>query len=264
MFEKDKFNKYLHTKWLGKEVIYEKEMDSTNTQAKKLGEEGAEEGLLLVTDIQTAGKGRRGRSWISPEGNCYVSILLRPEIDASKVSVITLIAALSVAKAVRGTAGLETWIKWPNDVITGGKKLCGILTEGSVSAEALKYMVVGIGINANQKEFEEGIESMATSIYLETEETVNRSRLIAELLNAFEEYYEIFLKTQDLTLLQDEYNSMLINRGKEVKIIEQDSESIFTAVGIDQDGGLIVKNEAGKTSTIIAGEVSVRGLYGYV
>lgn len=112
VFEKEEFHKYLHTKWLGKFVVYEKEMDSTNTQAKKFGEEEAEEGLLVVTDIQTAGKGRRGRSWVSPEGNCYFSFLLRPNIDTSRTSVITLIAALSVAKAIRRTTDLETWIKW--------------------------------------------------------------------------------------------------------------------------------------------------------
>lgn len=264
VFEKDEFNKYLHTKWLGREVVYEKEMDSTNIQVKKLGDKGVEEGILVVTDLQTAGKGRRGRSWMSPEGNCYFSFLLRPDIETSKTSIITLIAALSVAKAVRRTTNLETWIKWPNDVVVGGKKLCGILTEGSILSGNMNYMIVGIGINTNQKEFAEDIQNMATSIYLETGKELERSRLIAELLNAFEEYYEIFLKTQDMSLLENEYNSMLINKGKEVKVIEKDSERILTAMGIDKDGGLIVKDKSGEISSIIAGEVSVRGLYGYV
>lgn len=154
--------------------------------------------------------------------------------------------------------------KMVNDVVAGGKKLCGILTEGSIISGNMNYMIVGIGINTNQKEFAADIQNMATSIYLEMGKELERIRLIAEFLNAFEEYYEIFIRTQDMSLLDDEYNSLLINRGKEVKIIEKENERILMAVGIDKDGGLIVKDKSGKISSIIAGEVSVRGLYGYV
>ena len=155
-------------------------------------------------------------------------------------------------------------IKWPNDVIANGKKLCGILTESSTDLEYINYVVVGIGINANQTEFPEEIRETASSIRLETGEKVNRAQLLGTFLDEFEKYYENFLETEDLTALAGQYNSLLVNRGKEVKIIEKDRERILNAVGIDDKGGLIVEDSCGNRETIISGEVSVRGLYGYV
>lgn len=256
--------KHLQTKWLAGTIYYAKKMDSTNIQAKQHGEEGAEHGLLVVTGKQTAGKGRRGRRWNSPEGNCYFSILLRPKISPGNVSMLTLIAAMGVAKAVKEIAGLDTAIKWPNDVVANGKKLCGILTESSTNSEGVKYLVVGIGINVNQAEFAEEIKGTASSIYLETGKQINRIRLIAAFLNAFEEYVSLFLETSDMTLLKAEYNDLLINKDREVRIIEEDRERILTAKGIDRFGGLVVEDENGRRETVISGEVSVRGLYGYV
>mgnify|MGYP002627039482 CR=1 FL=1 len=134
----------------------------------------------MVTEKQTAGRGRRGRTWISPEGNCYFSMLLRPDVRMDSAPVITLIAAMAMAKAVRETANLDTQIKWPNDVIASGKKLCGILTESSTDLEYIHYVVVGIGVNCNQVEFPEEIRDMASSILLETGRKVNRAKLRKE------------------------------------------------------------------------------------
>lgn len=259
-----RIQEYLHTKWLADTIIYSKEMDSTNIQAKKLGENEAVNGTLVVTELQTAGRGRRGRTWVSPEGNCYFSFLLRPDVLADRASMITLIAAMGLAKAIKQVSRLDTMIKWPNDVVANGKKICGILTESSTDLEYINYVVVGIGINVNQTEFPEEIRKTASSIRLETGEIVNRARLLGAFLDAFEEYYEIFLKTEDLTFLAEEYNSLLINRGKEVKLIEHEKERVLKAVGIDVKGGLIVEDGQGNQETIISGEVSVRGLYGYV
>lgn len=259
-----RIQKYLCTKWLGNTIFYEGKMDSTNTQAKRLGEEAAANGTVVVTECQTAGRGRRGKVWISPAGNCYLSILLRPEVLVNRASIITLVTAMALAKAIKQVTALDTMIKWPNDVIANGKKLCGILTESSTDLEYINYVVVGIGINTNQTEFPEEIREMASSIRLETGAKVNRAELLGTFLNRFEQYYEIFLKTEDLSELSDEYNGLLINRGKEVKILESNGERILKAVGIDSKGGLIVEHASGTQETIISGEVSVRGLYGYV
>lgn len=256
---------YLHSKWLGKQIYFKQEMDSTNIQAKRLGENDAEHGTVVITEHQTAGKGRRGKSWVSPVGvNCYFSILLRPDVVVDRASIITLVSALALTKTIRQVTDLDAMIKWPNDVIANGKKLCGILTESSTDLEYINYVVVGIGININQSDFPKEICDMASSISLETGTQVNRAELLGTFLNAFERYYEIFMETEDLSRLVDEYNFLLVNRGKEVKIVEKNKERILAAVGIDKKGRLLVKNEVGKQEAIISGEVSVRGLYGYV
>lgn len=259
-----RIREYLHTKWLGSTILYEPEMDSTNIQAKRLGEHDAVNGTVVVTECQTAGRGRRGKTWVSPAGNCYFSILLRPEVLVDRASIITLVSAMALAKAIKQVAALDTMIKWPNDVIANGKKLCGILTESSTDLEYINYAVVGIGINANQTDFPEEIKDMASSIRLETGKEINRAELLGTFLNIFETYYETFLETEDLTKLSEKYNRLLVNRGREVKIIEKETERILTAVGIDDKGGLIVEDCNGQRETIISGEVSVRGLYGYV
>lgn len=262
---REQIERYLQTRWLAREIHYEAKMDSTNTQAKRLGEHDAKNGMLIVTECQTAGKGRRGRSWESPAGNnVYFTLLLRPEIYANHASMITLLAALVLTQAISDVTGLNTQIKWPNDVIANGKKLCGILTESSTDLEYLNYVVVGIGVNVNQLEFPEELQDKASSIRLETGKLVNRAQLLAAFLNRFEECYECFLKTEDLSAFWQTYNERLVNRGKEVKVIEKNEEHIRKALGIDAQGGLVVENADGKKEVIISGEVSVRGLYGYV
>ena len=264
VLEAKRIREYLHTRWIAENIWYQTETDSTNTQAKRMGEDGAPNGTLVITEHQTAGKGRRGRSWVSPIGNCYFSILLRPEISVDRASMITLVSALALAKTIKEAEGLDTMIKWPNDVIANGKKLCGILTESSTDLEYIHYAVVGIGINTNQIDFPDEIKEMASSIRRETGKEINRAKLLGSFLNIFEDYYEKFLETEDLSILLEEYNRFLVNCGKEVKIIEKEQERILTAIGIDDRGRLIVEDKNGHRERIISGEVSVRGLYGYV
>ena len=259
-----RIREYMNTKWMGKNIIYLPVTDSTNTQAKRLGEEGAEHGTLVVTQCQTAGRGRRGRSWESPEGNIYFTFILRPDVEVSRASMITLVSALALAKAIEKVTGLNTQIKWPNDVVANGKKLCGILTESSTDLEYINYVVVGIGINVNQASFPDELTDKASSLLLELGHGVDRGAVLGEFLNRFEAYYEIFIETEDMSGLIDTYNELLVNCDREVKIIEKDRERILKAIGIDENGGLIVENPEGVRESIISGEVSVRGLYGYV
>lgn len=254
---------HLNTKCIGNNIIFEECMESTNTCAKKIAEENVMHGTVVATLRQTAGRGRRGRNWISPEGNCYFSVLLRPDVCVENVSMLTLVAALSVAETIESLTGLDVGIKWPNDIVVNGKKLCGILTESSMDLNGLKYVVIGVGVNANQEMFDEEIEDMATSLFLESRKRVDCAKLIAECLNCMEGMYETFIETEDMSMLMGVYNDLLVNKNKEVRIIDQEVWN-GVALGINEKGELLVKTLKGETISILAGEVSVRGLYGYI
>ena len=154
----------LHTQWIGTRLEYFDETDSTNTRARKLAEEGAPHGTLVIADSQSSGKGRRGRLWTSPRGvGIWMSMLLRPDIAPVHASMLTLIAGMAVVRGVKESTGLDAMIKWPNDAVLAGRKICGILTEMSTEDETIRYVITGIGINVNIDEFPEEIRDTATS-----------------------------------------------------------------------------------------------------
>ena len=255
----------LDTQWLGKEIVYKEVVGSTNAEVRKLAEDGAKDGLLVVADSQTQGKGRRGRVWESPKGtNLYFSMLLKPEFEPDKASMITLVAAYSVAKVIRETTGLDAKIKWPNDIVVGKKKVCGILTEMSMERDYIHHVVVGIGINVNEEKFPEELEEMATSLKKEKGCLVSRANLLSAILLQFEADYLKFLAMEDLRPFLDEYNKILVNKGALVKVLDPKGEFSGIAGGIGADGRLIVFKENGQIEAVYAGEVSVRGMYGYV
>ena len=255
----------LKTEWAGGRIVYFDATDSTNAQAKRLAEAHAPHGTLVVSDRQDGGKGRRGRSWASPSGvGIWMSLILRPEIAPSSASMLTLAAALAVREGIQEETGLSPLIKWPNDLVLNGKKICGILTEMSTELMEIQYVITGIGINVNQREFPPEIRDTATSLSLEAGRSFRRSSLIAAILKAFEKDYTAFLKTGDLSLLLEEYNACLVNRGKEVCILDPSGEYRAVAEGIDESGSLLVTLPDGTRREIISGEVSVRGIYGYV
>lgn len=255
----------LHTKFWGQETVFFEETDSTNNVIKRMAEEGAAHGTLAIAEIQTAGRGRRGRQWASPKGSgIWMSFLLRPEILPQKASMLTLVTALAVRQAILKVCQLPVLIKWPNDIVSRGRKVCGMLTEMSAELEWVHYVVIGIGINVNMEEFPEEIRETATSLRMECERKINRSSLIAAFGEAFEEYYEQFMKSGDLSLLMEEYNQYLVNCGKKVKIIDPAGEYTGVSAGINAQGELLVTDEEGSLRTVRSGEVSVRGIYGYV
>ena len=254
-----------------REVVYYDETDSTNNEAKRAAErDNAADGTLYITESQTGGRGRRGRNWVSPAGSgIWMSLLLRPDIAPVNASMLTIVAAMAVQEAIHKVLtedghDAECRIKWPNDIVLNKKKVCGILTEMSAEMDSIHYVVIGIGINVNTTDFDESIKDMATSIYLGTGKKVKRSNIIAAFSHSFKKYYEAFLKTQDLTYIVDRYNELLINKGRTVKAIYANKELVGEALGINKDGELIIKTEDGCETAIRAGEVSVRGLYGYV
>lgn len=257
--------RYLPEGVLPGEIHYYDSIDSTNEEAKRCAAKGAPDGSLYFSDNQTAGKGRRGRSWASPKGeDVFFTLLLRPDILPQNISMVTLVSALAVREAMSTYAGEQCQIKWPNDIILHGKKMCGILTEMSMEMTDIDYLVIGIGVNLNRHQFSDEIKEFASSVFLETGHRVERSHFLADVLVAFRERYEKFLQTQDLSLLMDEYNQYLINVGRKVKIIKRDEELVRTAIGIDQRGNLLVEDDDGHRESVFSGEVSVRGLYGYV
>ncbi len=257
---------YLKTDFI-KEICYYPKTDSTNIRAKSLSAEGKPSGTLVIAEEQTAGKGRRGRAWISPPKEAiYMSLLIKPDIDVVNASMLTLIAAMAITKAIKELfpKNNDCFIKWPNDVVVGGKKICGILTEMTTEADYIKDVVIGIGINANTKKFDKEISDIATSLYLAYGTNVNRAELVALVMEYLGRYYEVYLKTQDMSNLLDEYNSMLVNIDREIMIIENEKEWHAKALGINDRGALIVETSDGTKKEIISGEVSVRGIYGYV
>ncbi|MDO5292795.1 MAG: biotin--[acetyl-CoA-carboxylase] ligase, partial [bacterium] len=247
------------------DIMYYDEIDSTNNRAKQLGNEQDKRQLLIVADRQTAGRGRRGRLWENPKGtNIAMSYKLHPDIAPQNASRITLVAALALAHAIVKVTGLEAKIKWPNDIIINGHKVCGILTEMSSESDYIHYVVVGIGINVNGIDFPEEIKKIATSLYIEGKQEVKRSVLLAQVIKEFEAYYKKFLQTQDLSNMTEQYNSFLVHNNKKVKIISGTDVTEGVAKGIDGEGCLLVELANGKIEHVISGEVSVRGINGYV
>ena len=256
---------YLEEESFCQKVECHDSIDSTNIRGKQLAELGEAEGTLIVADRQTAGRGRRGRNWISESGvGIYMTYVLRPTVQPAHVSGITLLAALAMCEATYQECDVLPQIKWPNDVIIDGKKICGILTEMSTEIDYINHVVIGAGINVNQDTFSDDIKATASSLKLELGKSVKRSELIAAVMKSFEKCYEIFIETEDLSGLQELYNSMLVNRDQEVKVLEPGNEYKAHAIGINQTGELIVRTPDGKEKEIYAGEVSVRGVYGYV
>ena len=260
----------LTTKWAGRKLYYYDVTGSTNNDAKRLAEEGDPHGTVVVADIQNAGKGRRGRNWQTLPGTALsFTLLLRPEFAADKASMITLVMALSVAEAVEKAADVEATIKWPNDIVVNKKKICGMLTEMTMTPEMdeIQYIVVGAGINVNNgssDEFQEEIRSTATSLRIETGRQINRAGLLEKVLVRFEENYGVFLETLDLSRLREAYQKHLQGVGNEVRVLDPAGEYIGVSQGINDYGELIVIKENGEKVQVYAGEVSVRGLYGYV
>ena len=255
----------MHTDWVAKEVLYFDTIDSTNTKAQELAEKGYPSGTLVVADKQESGKGRRGRSWVSPSGTgIFMTLMIKPDINPNNASMLTLVAALAVAKAITSVTGEEAMIKWPNDIVVNSKKVCGILTEMNAQFDYINHIVVGIGINVHNESFPEEINQMASSLMIEAGgKRFHRAQIIAETMSYFEQYYDTFLKTQDLSALVREYDELLVNRNKSVRVLDPKEPFDGKAMGITPKGELIVDTWESR-KLVSSGEVSVRGIYGYV
>lgn len=246
-------------------VYFYRETDSTNLQAKRLAEEGAPHGTVVTADMQTAGRGRRGRGWEAPAGaNVALSLVLRPEISPDRASMLTLVMALAVCQAIEEETGIQPLIKWPNDIVLNGKKIVGILTEMNVAPKGTWYVICGVGINVKPREFPEELRDKATTLETEVGREISREKLIEKIMVRFEAAYERFTESQDITGLLEAYNRRLVNAGRKVRVLDPKGEFEGTALGINPVGELLVETEDGKVREVYAGEVSVRGINGYV
>lgn len=260
----------LNTKTLGRSVVYLDKIDSTNNYAKKIALEGCEEGTLVVADYQTCGRGRLGRDWNSPhKKGVWMSLVLRPDIPFEEVQIITLAASVAVVQALYDVAQIEAGIKWPNDIIINGKKVCGILVEMNMEIDRINFLVLGIGLNVNQEkvDFSQELLDKAVSLKMHVEKTSNsqkilkRNEIIAAILLKFEEIYDK-VKSGAFEDIISEWKKYSVTLGKEVSITHKNEQYIGIAEDITKDGKLIVKCEDG-IKEVFSGEISVRGLLGY-
>ncbi len=242
-------------------------VDSTNTFAKELARQGAPAGTVVIADRQRAGRGRLGRSFLSPGGvGIYFSVVLRPNCPPQSLMHLTCAVGTAMCNAIERACGIRPGIKWTNDLVIGTKKLGGILTELNVNptTKLVEYAIVGIGINCKQKEadFDESIRNMACSIEMSTGKQVDRNTLICEMVRSMYALNQNLLS--DKSQIMASYRRDCITLGKHISVVRGTDIRHGIAQDIDEDGALIVAYENGSVEAVQSGEVSIRGLYGYV
>lgn len=254
----------LNTQFIARQMKHYESIESTNITAKQWAKDGAVEGSLVVADTQTLGKGRLGRAWDSPVGvGLWLSIVLRPNFRVDKVAQLTLIAGVAMSEAIEAVTGLDTKIKWPNDIIINKKKVCGILCEMQVKENKIQYVIAGIGVNVNNLDFPENLPH-ATSLYIEGGQAYDKKDIRVDFCNRFEDYYKKYQETFDLEFLLEEYKNRCINLNNKANIIDNQTSYEADIQDITAEGHLVVQTADGCIKHISSGEVSVRGLYGYV
>ncbi|MDI3310553.1 MAG: biotin--[acetyl-CoA-carboxylase] ligase, partial [Thermoanaerobacterium sp.] len=247
----------------GRNYLYFDSISSTNDYAKEIAL-NSPDGTTIVAEEQTSGRGRMGRLWVSyKKQGIWMSIILKPDIAPNDAVKLTQVAAVSLVDAIKETANLISYIKWPNDIIVSGKKVCGILTEMNGEIDKINFIVVGIGVNVNVDSFPVDLQDKATSLSIEASKKIDRKLLTASILNNFEKYYRTFLDEGFLNIrnLCKEYSLTL---EKDVKVIIGNKEYVGRAIDIDDDGNLIIMFKNGEKKAITSGEVSIRGLTDYI
>ncbi len=254
-----KIKQNLKTAWLGKNIRYFAEVGSTNDVAKTLAEQGVEEGTVVVAEAQTSGKGRFGRRWESPGGGIWLSIILKPKLKAKELVKLNLLTSVAVAKTIKEKFRLDAEVKWPNDVLINWRKVCGILAEAVIEKDEAKYVIVGIGINANfdLTVLPEDLRPTATSLKEILGREIDREIFICDLLKNFEFYYEDFKKGGIDTVLSDWRKlSCILNRRVQLSCCGEKIEGI--ACDIDENGWLIIKLENGTVKKVFSADATLR------
>ena len=250
--------------WLGKKIVYFESITSTNDRAKELAREGATHGTIVVADEQTGGKGRMGKEFYCPPGvGLWFSYILRPDIAPADASMLTIVKGLAVRKVLDDLCGdlHEVRIKWPNDIVCEGRKLCGILTEMSAKSGRIDHVVIGSGINVLNDAFGDELRDRAVSVRMVSEGTPERARIFESVNFEFERRYAAFESTENLETLRKEYNSVMAGMDEEIIASDKNGEIRGIARGIDDRGRLILETKDGKR-LLESGEISIRGIYG--
>lgn len=249
----------LQTRIMGRPgIIVLDETDSTNVKAKEMAHQGAQEGTVVVADTQTRGRGRRGRTWFSPSGrNIYASIVLRPSLAPSQAPQITLMTAVAMAGTISASTGSDAKIKWPNDILMGGKKIAGILTEISTEMDVVDFVVVGVGINVNveKEEMPDEIQEIATSMAVESGRSFARDELLCRLLQNFEAGYKELITRGPAAIMQ-QWREMTDILGQRVRVDMVNRKHVGIVQGVDDDGVLILKDDKGEAHRIFSGDVT--------
>ena len=243
----------LFTHVVGRRLLFYPQLSSTMDEAARLGQQGAEEGTVVVAEVQTAGRGRQGRSWVSEPGNLLVSVLFRP--DVSQLPFISIIGGIATARAVRKTTGLDPRIKWPNDLMVQGRKVAGILAESSIAGDSVWYAVLGIGVNVNLDPAQsEDIAALATSLNAAAGRDVPRDDLLRQLLHDLD---ALCLQVKRGQSPVPEWRDLLETTGRRVDAVSGPDTYSGTAEGVDDTGALLLRLDDGRLVTLTAGDVTL-------
>jgi BirA family biotin operon repressor/biotin-[acetyl-CoA-carboxylase] ligase len=247
-----------HLSFIGGTTYYFTTLDSTNEQAKRLAGRGSPHGTIVLAEEQQKGRGRMGRSWISPKwGGIFLSIILRPDMAPYEAPKLTIMTAVAVAEAIRNRTGLAALIKWPNDILIDEKKVCGILTEMNTEIDVINHVVIGVGINVNNLAFPKDLKQKAASLKQMKNEHINRIDILAGFLESFETLYQTAMNDGFEGIFQ-KWRSLCCNLGKHVNIIGRAESFSGIALDINNDGALLVRTEDGKVVKVLSGDVSLR------
>jgi BirA family biotin operon repressor/biotin-[acetyl-CoA-carboxylase] ligase len=256
MYSKKEFQRGLTTQIFGRNLFIFDSIDSTNAYAKTLAERGAEEGTVVLADHQTAGRGRFGRKWeAEPGSNLLFSLIILPVFDPDKIGLLPFFAAAGIARAVEALTGKRCECKWPNDILLNGKKCCGILMESSFQKKRLDYVIMGIGLNVNQKIFSRDLEYKATSLNNECSTRFDVRDVFCQIMSSLESLYDD-VKNGDFRTVLMEWNTRATIFGKRITLTQAAHVIEGNAIGLSTDGGLII--ETGTTQNVFhAGDVTV-------
>ena len=247
----------LKTRTIGREIVHLPETASTNTLAMDLAHKGAADGTVVIAEAQTGGKGRLGRTWDSPRGNLYLSVILRPGVPVHKAPLITLMGAVAVADAVRKHLGIRAGIKWPNDILLGGKKVAGLLTEMSAEPDRIRHIVLGIGVNVNMdiRALAPDVRRTATTLATAAGARIDRTEFAKAMLAGLDIWYQCFLKNEADVL--EAWRELNVTLGCRVAVSGAGTTLAGRAHSVDAEGRLILKLDDGTLRQVNAGDVTI-------
>ena len=257
----DELRSFFFQRTIGRRIEYREEVESTNTEALQLAQQDAPEGTVVIAEAQSAGRGRLTRSWESPPSmNLYLSVILRPDVPAQSASLIPLAVGVAVADVISQYCPGQVRLKWPNDVLVGGKKICGILAEMRTKADRVAFVIAGIGVNINMKKlhFPRELRETATSLQIETALEIDRLDVAVRLLEALERWYRIYINGGQDHIRQSwlKYADII---GKRIEVVYQSDTQRGTVVGLDENGALLLEGETG-LQQVLAGDVYIERL----
>jgi BirA family biotin operon repressor/biotin-[acetyl-CoA-carboxylase] ligase len=260
LLDAESISSHLKGRRIGQHLVCLKKTSSTNADAFRLAEDGTAEGTVVIADAQSAGKGRRGRAWSSPDGvNLYCSVVLRPSIMPHEAPQLTFLSAVAVARAIEAITLIKPEIKWPNDVLIAGKKVAGLLNEMSAETDAINFVILGIGVNLNMTadQFPDDLRNPATSLMIESGSPVVRNRFTGIMLNELDKLYADFLAF-GFAPVREEWQQRCNANGRHVAVSDAGVKVVSGMfAGIDEDGALLVQTGEGGIERVLSGDVRV-------